>query len=59
MIALLGASAANYASDIPEIIKAAAQSELGIFALMIIALSLLAWTFFRRANQYVGFFQAG
>jgi hypothetical protein len=38
---------------IPDIIKAAAERPLGIFALMIICLSLLAFAFFRGANQYV------
>lgn len=34
-----------------EIIKAAAVSPLGIFALVILALAFLAYAFFRRATQ--------
>ena len=38
---------------VPDIIKAAAVSPLGIFALMIICLSVLGFAFFNKAHQYV------
>jgi hypothetical protein len=37
--------------NIPDIITAAAKSALGIFALMIIVLSFLAWRFFQNAPE--------
>lgn len=39
------------ASALPDIIKAAASSPLGIIALMVIALSFLAYRFFRRSSD--------
>jgi hypothetical protein len=50
---LSAADAANHLKDLPEIIRAAAQSELGIFALMIIVVSVLAWAFFKQAKVNV------
>ena len=35
--------------SLPEIIKAAAQSKLGILALLVVALSILAYSFFAKA----------
>ena len=35
--------------SLPEVIKAAAQSPLGILALLVVALSILAYVFFARA----------
>jgi hypothetical protein len=40
-------------SSVPNIIKAAATSPLGIFALMIICLGVLGFAFFTKANQYI------
>ena len=44
--------------SLPEIIKAAAQSQLGILALLVVALAILAYLFFARAavNVRVGIF---
>lgn len=36
--------------SLPDIIKAAAQSRLGILALLVVALSILAYVFFARAS---------
>lgn len=36
--------------SLPDIIKAAAQSQLGILALLVVALSLLAYVFFAKAS---------
>lgn len=41
----------NLLSSITQIISAAAQSQLGLFALLAIALSLLAYTFFSAASE--------
>lgn len=41
------------AQRLPEIITAAAQSYLGIFALLSVALSLLAYFFFAKASEKV------
>jgi hypothetical protein len=40
-------------SSVPNIVKAAATSPLGIFALMIICLGVLGFAFFTKANQYI------
>src|ERR1700694_2512782 len=40
-------------NNIPQIIEKAAQSNLGIFALMIIALSIIAFYFFRDASTSI------
>jgi hypothetical protein len=53
MIAFLGTAIEEGVKTAPDIIRASSGSPLGIFALMIICLSLLALAFFRRANQYV------
>jgi len=44
--------------SLPDIIKAAAQSQLGILALLVVALSILAYVFFAKAtvNVRVGIF---
>ena len=44
--------------SLPEVIKAAAQSQLGILALLVVALSILAYVFFAKAtvNVRVGIF---
>jgi hypothetical protein len=44
--------------SLPDIIKAAAQSQLGILALLVVALSILAYLFFAksRLNVRVGIF---
>lgn len=39
--------------SVPDIIKAAATSLLGIFALMIICLGVLGFAFFNKANKYL------
>ncbi len=39
--------------SLPEIIRAAAQSQLGILALLSVSLSLLAYFFFARASEKV------
>jgi hypothetical protein len=36
--------------SLPDIIKAAAQSQLGILALLVVALSILAYVFFAKAS---------
>jgi hypothetical protein len=41
----------NLLNNIPDIIEQAARSNLGIFALMIIAVSLIGFYFFRRSPQ--------
>lgn len=53
MISPIGAATEEGVKTLPDIIRAAAESPLGIFALMIICVSALAFTFFRRANEYV------
>ena len=40
-------------NNIPEIIHAAAGSNLGIFALMIVALALLGFVFFRTSPHSI------
>lgn len=44
--------------SLPDVIKAAAQSQLGILALLVVALSILAYLFFAKAkvNVRVGIF---
>jgi len=39
--------------SLPDIIKAAAQSQLGILALLVVALSILAYVFFAKAAMKV------
>ena len=39
--------------SLPEVIKAAAQSQLGILALLVVALSILAYVFFAKATVRV------
>lgn len=39
--------------SLPDIIKAAAQSQLGILALLVVALAILAYVFFARASANV------
>jgi hypothetical protein len=39
--------------SLPDIIKAAAQSQLGILALLVVALSILAYVFFAKATVKV------
>jgi hypothetical protein len=39
--------------SLPDIIKAAAQSQLGILALLVVALSILAYAFFAKAPQKI------
>lgn len=39
--------------SLPDIIKAAAQSRLGILALLVVALAILAYVFFARASAKV------
>lgn len=41
----------SFFDNVPEIIKAAASSPLGLFALMILALAFLAFFFFRKASE--------
>lgn len=44
---------AESAKTIPDIIREAAQSQLGILALMIIAIALLGYAFFRTAGERI------
>ena len=37
--------------SLPDVIKAAAQSHLGILALLVVAISLLAYVFFAKASE--------
>ncbi len=53
MIEFIGTATEEGVKTIPDIIKASAGSPLGIFALMIICLSLLAFAFFIGAKQHV------
>src|SRR5271165_5838518 len=53
MISFIGSATEEGVKTVPDIIKAAAVSPLGIFALMIICLSALGFAFFNKANQYV------
>jgi len=39
--------------SLPDIIKAAAQSQLGILALLVVALSILAYVFFAKASEKI------
>ena len=39
--------------SVPEVIKVAAQSKLGILALLVIALSILAYVFFAKASAKI------
>ncbi len=41
----------SLAQQLPQIIAAAAQSELGILALLVVALAALAYVFFARASE--------
>jgi len=43
----------QHSNNIPEIITAAAKSTLGIFALMIIAIAILAFYFFRKSKDNI------
>jgi hypothetical protein len=53
MISFIGSVTEEGVKTVPDIIKAAAVSPLGIFALMIICLSVLGFAFFNKADQYV------
>jgi hypothetical protein len=53
MISPIGTATEEGVKTVPDIIRAAATSPLGIFALMIICLSVLGFVFFNKANQYV------
>ena len=37
--------------SLPDVIKAAAQSQLGLLALLVVAISLLAYVFFAKASE--------
>jgi hypothetical protein len=50
MIASLGTTVEEGVKTVPDIIKAAAGSTLGILALMILCLCLLGFVFFRGAG---------
>ena len=43
----------NTDNNIPQIIEQAAKSTLGVFSLMIIALSIIAFVFFKRGSQRI------
>jgi hypothetical protein len=53
MIPVISSATDEGIKSIPNIIRAAATSPLGIFALMIICLGVLGFTFFNKANQYI------
>ena len=53
MISLIGTATEEGIKTVPDIIRAAATSLLGIFALMIICLSVLGFVVLKKANQYV------
>jgi hypothetical protein len=53
VIALLGTAVEEGVKTVPDIIKAAAASTLGILALTIICLCLLSFLFFKRANDTI------
>ena len=53
MIPAISSATDEGIKSVPNIIKAAATSPLGIFALMIICLGILGFTFFSKANQYI------
>jgi beta-glucanase (GH16 family) len=53
MVLLLGIDQPDYFKDVPEIIKSTAEKPLGFIALMVIALSVPAYFFFRNAGARV------
>jgi len=53
MILPVSSAAKEGIKSVPDIIKAAATTPLGIFGLMIICLGVLGFTFFNKANQYI------
>jgi hypothetical protein len=53
MIPAISSATDEGINSVPNIIKAAATSPLGIFAIMIICLGVLGFTFFNKANQYI------
>jgi hypothetical protein len=53
MIFLLGVDQPDYFKELPDTIRAAAEKPLGIIALMVIALSVLAYLFFKNAGAKV------
>ena len=53
LAALVGVSPAEAIKSVPDIITAASKSTLGILALIILGLAVLAWTFFKKANENV------
>ena len=40
-------------TGLPDVIKAAAQSQLGILALLVVALAVLAYVFFAKASEKI------
>ena len=53
MIPAISSATDEGIKSVPDIIKAAATSPLGIFALMIICLGVVGFTFFNKANEYI------
>ena len=53
MILPISSAAKEGIKSVPDIIKAAATTPLGIFGLMIICLGVLGFTFFNKANEYI------
>jgi hypothetical protein len=53
MILLISSATEEGIKSVPDIIKAAATSLLGIFALMIMGLGVLGFAFFNKANKYL------
>jgi hypothetical protein len=53
MILPISSAAKEGIKSVPDIIKAAATTPLGIFGLMIICLGVLGFAFFNKANEYI------
>jgi hypothetical protein len=53
MTFLVGVDLLEYLKDFPDIIRAAAGSQLGILALMVSGLSVLGYLFFKNAGAKV------
>lgn len=53
MILPISSAAKEGIKSVPDIIKAAATTPVGIFGLMIICLGVLGFAFFNKANEYI------
>jgi hypothetical protein len=53
LVALGGVSQTEAVKSVPDIIAQASKSTLGILALIVLGLAVLAWTFFKKAKENV------